>query len=248
MELQLDPPCCQAKCCKIICEENTVCSTLGRVGLKSFDKHRGVIMLSLAALAVFSVILSIVPIVSASFNRTNVQNTAWTYGESESGGKIWIGLNLVVVEASGTTNDFGWNSDTCDTLELYDDNFCGGCKTSCLESVTMVITNLITTFPSIKGNISRSTRAGDRNCEKIFSVITGIIGMITTLVALSVYTDVCGRNLPNNVLGQDVEYELGPGFVCLLLATLLKPFDILGNLLMPVIPEEESKEIKSSLL
>lgn len=238
MELQLDPPCCQINCCKILCEENIICGNLGKVGLRSFDEHRAKIMLSLAGFSALSVILSIVGIVSASFNRNSVQNTAWTYGESDDGGKIWIGLNLVVVEINGTTNDFGWNSDACDNLEFKNGNFCSRCKSSCLESISMVVTHLIASLISVKGNISRSTRAGDRNFVKVSSIISGIIGTITTVVALSVYTDVCWQNLPNTVLGQTIYYELGPGFVCLLVATLLKPSDILGNLLMPVIPKD----------
>ena len=98
----------------------------------------------------------------------------------------------------------------------------------------MVISNLITTLPNIKGNLTRSTRKADRNCEKTMAIITGFIGTATTLVALSVYADVCGRELPDKILTRDISYEIGPGFVCLLVATILKPIDVIVNLLTPV--------------
>ena len=98
----------------------------------------------------------------------------------------------------------------------------------------MVISNLITTLPNIKGNIARSTPQGDRNCEKTMSIITGFIGTLSTLVALSLYADVCGRQLPDTIFNKDIDYDIGPGFVCLLVATLLKPIDVVINVLMPV--------------
>jgi hypothetical protein len=240
MELRGEASCCKNKYCKLICEENTACSTIGKFGLSSFDRHRGKIMLTACFLSIVSVILDIVPIVSTSFNRSDVQNTAWTYGESESGDKLWIGLNMVVVEVNGKTSEFGWNSDTCSTLELTNQDFCHDCKSSCLRAEAMVIINLINSFPNIKGNIERSTRVGDRNRVKVPTLVTGIIGTVTVLIALSTYSKVCHDNLPHEIGGESIDYMVGPGFICLLVATLLRPINIIVNLLMPVIPPDES--------
>jgi hypothetical protein len=109
----------------------------------------------------------------------------------------------------------------------------------------MVISNLITSLPNIKGNIVRSTPQGDRNCEKTMALITGFISTLSTLLALSVYADVCIRQLPETVLAKDITYELGPGFVCLLVATLLKPIDVIINLLTPV-PDRQEEETDSA--
>ena len=62
----------------------------------------------------------------------------------------------------------------------------------------------------------------------------GVTGTISTLLALSIYADVCARELPDHILSQSVDYELGPGFICLLVATLLMPIDVFINLLTPV--------------
>jgi hypothetical protein len=94
MELSMDPPCCKLKCCQTLFEENSCCTSIGKIGLPFFDKNRGTIMLSAAALSFLSLILAIVAVVSTSLNNDDVKNTAWTYGESGDF-KIWIGLNKV---------------------------------------------------------------------------------------------------------------------------------------------------------
>lgn len=154
-------------------------------------------------------------------------------------------------ESDAMDGDFRWDSSECSGFELQDENnFCDDCKSSCLAAVTMVITNLITTLPNIKGNISRSTPKGDRNCDKTMALITGFISTLSTMIALSLYADVCGRQLPDTVAGKNITYDIGPGFVCLLVATLLKPIDVVINLLMPVPqsqPDEHNNTTKSLL-
>lgn len=235
MELNLDPPCCKLKACKFVFEDNPCCKSVGKVGLPYFHENRGFIMLTAAFLSFISLVFAIVPVVSTSLRNEDVKNTAWTYGESDDL-KIWIGLKKVVYESNSGDGDFQWESNECSSVE--DENprsFCNDCKSSCLAAVSMVISNLITTLPNIKGNITRSTPQCDKNCEKSMALITGVVGTLTTLSALSVYADVCGRQLPDDIfLYSDIDYEIGPGYICLLIATLLKPVDVIINLLTPV--------------
>jgi amino acid transporter len=183
-------------------------------------------------LSTIASILSIVPIASASFENLNVQNTCWTYGETEDGaGKLWIGLNKFVVDYNGEESSTSWNSADCT------DSFCKDCKEACLDSVSFAITNFITSIPNIRGNYERAFRATDRNCEKNFAVLTGVIGFLSALSSLSIYANSCGRNLPDEINGVAVYYQIGPGFVCLLVAVLLLPFNVVANLLTPVPPK-----------
>ena len=80
MELELEPPCCKLKCCKVVFEENACCKSIGKVGFSYFDENRGRVMLFAAFLSFVSLIMAIVPVVSTSLDSTNVKNTAWTYG------------------------------------------------------------------------------------------------------------------------------------------------------------------------
>merc|ERR1712113_233852 len=85
---------------------------------------------------------------------------------------------------------------------------------------------------------------------KAFGIATGILGFVTTLSSLSTYADGCYSNLPSpfpfpsqagGFTNIDVDWKLGPGFILLLLATLMKPFDALIHCIMPS-PVTKTKE------
>jgi hypothetical protein len=211
---------------------------MGRIGLKYFDEHRAVVMMVLGFFTVLSLILSIIPIVSASYNEENVENTSWTYGKSDKENiEIWIGLKMIVTKVRGKTQSAGWNSADCE--DLSEDDFCSNCKSSCLGSVSMVIMNFITMLPNVKGCIARSTRRGDSACEKNFAIITGLIGTISTLSAISVYVQGCQNSLPDRIGGVDIDYTTGPGLACLATATFFQPINVIGNLLTPVVEDQD---------
>jgi hypothetical protein len=236
-----DPPCFKIPACRFFCEDSKCCKQLGKIGLKYFDEHRATVMLILGFFTVLSLILSIIPIASASFNQETVENTSWTYGTSENENiEIWIGLKMIVTKIRGQTSSSGWGSADCDRISSSD--FCENCKSSCLGSVSMVIMNFITMLPNVKGCIARSTRKGDSNCEKNFAILTGIIGTISTLSAISVYVQGCQNSLPDSIGGVDIDYSTGPGLACLATATFLQPINVLGNILTPVVEETDRKD------
>ena len=195
-----------------------------------------------AACSFVALILSIVPVVSISTDDENVRTTSWTYGSLDGGGEVFVGLNKIVLDSdSGNTQSAEWKGSQCDDFESFSegDNFCEDCKVACDSSIGTAVTNLITSLPTIVTDIQRSTRKGDLNCQKNMAIITGFISFFSTLIALSSYANGCYRNLPDKFLGQDVRYELGPGFVCLLASALLKPIDIIINIFMPVSPHDD---------
>ena len=95
-------------------------------------------------------------------------------------------------------------------------------------------------------DFQRSTRKGDLNCQKFMALLTGIIGTITNLIALSSYADLCYTNLPESYNGVDMDYRLGPAFNCLLVATILKPIDVIIHLLTPVVHPDGDPNTASS--
>lgn len=243
MELKAEPPCCKIPCFLYLCETNTICKISGKMGLKVFSDNRAVIMLSTAFLATLSSILILVSVIAMSYDAETVQNTCWTYGEASDGNKIWVGLNEFVTEVNGVTTSTGWRSTDCDGQ-----SYCSDCKDVCLQSISFAIMNLITSVPNIKGAIERSTPQGDRNCEKNFQLLTSLIGFLSSLSALSVYANGCARNLPDELSpGVSIDYEIGPGFVCIMVATLLLPFNFFANLFMPV-PDKDETNLESSLV
>eukprot|EP00602_Paraphysomonas_sp_CaronLab_P003478 CAMPEP_0185024610 /NCGR_PEP_ID=MMETSP1103-20130426/7760_1 /TAXON_ID=36769 /ORGANISM="Paraphysomonas bandaiensis, Strain Caron Lab Isolate" /LENGTH=207 /DNA_ID=CAMNT_0027557627 /DNA_START=158 /DNA_END=781 /DNA_ORIENTATION=+ len=197
--------------------------------MKFFDVHRAKVMLLAAGLSGLSLIFCIVAVCALSTNNDTVKNTNWTYGVSDNS-EYFVGLKEVVIKVDGFDEiSSKWEDTSCP------DSYCDDCKDACDSSITTAIMSLITCLPTLATDFQRSTVKGDLNCQKFMGIFTGVVGTITTLAALSSYADGCYRNLPNDDgSGNELTWYLGPGFTCLLLATFLKPVDVLIHLLTPV--------------
>jgi hypothetical protein len=206
------------------------CISIGRIGFQAISKNRAMIMMIATGFSVLTFILSLVAVIGASTDSDTVENTNWTYAES-GGVKSYIGLTTVVVDVNGATSSYKWSDASCV------DSYCNDCKDACNSALGTAIINLITCLPSITLDLQRSSEKSDMNSVKFMSIFTGIVGTISTLTALSSYADGCYNNLPSSV-----DLHLGPGFCCLLVATLLKPVDVVLHLLLPV-PAKEDQSI-----
>jgi hypothetical protein len=65
-------------------------------------------------------------------------------------------------------------------------------------------------------------------------IITTFVSMMSTLITLSTFADLCYRNLSEEYGGIKMTYTWGPGMVCILLATVLKIIDIVIHCVVPV--------------
>ena len=70
------------------------------------------------------------------------------------------------------------------------------------------------------------------------SIITGFIGLFSTLAALNAFADTCFRSLDSNLDNLTVTKTPGAAFILLLVATILKAVDIWAHLIVPV-PESD---------
>jgi hypothetical protein len=191
-------------------------------------------MLFAASMTFIATILSIVALTAVSTSADTVKNTNWTYGESDTT-KYWIGLEKFVVETNGEEMSKNWNHVNCGR-----DSYCDSCYDACNTAYSFVIINLITCLPTLMTDLQRSTAQGDLNCQKFMGMLTGLVGFISNLSSLSAYANSCYNNLPSSdASGEDIVFRLGPGFICILIATLLKPIDFFIHLLTPVADKEK---------
>jgi hypothetical protein len=138
----------------------------------------------------------------------------------------------VVTDNSGHTESFLWSDADCESAV---GEYCDDCKKACAKVFRSIIVNLITLIPAITGNIKRSTHAGDLNCTKFMTILSGTISTLTILISLSTYQTGCYTNFPDETdSGLSISYSLGPGFICLLIPQLFKPIEVLINILTPV--------------
>ncbi|CAE7569301.1 unnamed protein product [Symbiodinium microadriaticum] len=230
------PICCSIGFFKKCCENSGCCTRVGKLGLKVFSDNRAKIMLFAASLSFLALILCIVSVCSLTYKDSQVKSTNWTYGESDTM-EYFVNLYEVIVIVDNAPDvEIRWDDNDCN------EGYCSDCKDACASSITTAIIALITCIPTLQTDLQRSTIKGDLNCQKFMGMFTGFVGTMSTLIALSSYADGCYRNLPDeDPRGSEIVWYLGPGFTCLLVATLLKPIDFLIHLLMPVEkPEEET--------
>ena len=69
-------------------------------------------------------------------------------------------------------------------------------------------------------------------------ILTGFLGFFSTLAALNTFADTCFRALGSNQSGVDLDKQFGPALVMLLIATILKAFDVWAHIVVPV-PEQD---------
>jgi hypothetical protein len=70
-------------------------------------------------------------------------------------------------------------------------------------------------------------------------MLTAVAGFFGTLFSLSSYVQGCSKELPDRSDGGDsIDWVMGPGFICLLIATIIKPIDFFAHLIVPVIKPE----------
>ena len=80
-------------------------------------------------------------------------------------------------------------------------------------------------------------------------MLTAVAGFFGTLYSLSSYVQACSEELPDKTgYGDDIDWAMGPGFNCLLVATIIKPIDFIAHLIVPVVKPENNDEEKEPAL
>merc|ERR1712218_90405 len=150
------------------------------------------------------------------------------------GGAVDIGGGMY--ELVGEWND----ENTCKKSLMVD--ACTECVNSAVGTSATVITSVITYWPQLLTDLQRSTRFGDVNCQSAMGATTAILpGTLTSLAALSAFAAICKSAMPVEFHGTSIHWNLGPGFICLLIATLLKVVDFFYHMALPTPPARWQK-------
>eukprot|EP00603_Paraphysomonas_imperforata_P003605 CAMPEP_0114432854 /NCGR_PEP_ID=MMETSP0103-20121206/11380_1 /TAXON_ID=37642 ORGANISM="Paraphysomonas imperforata, Strain PA2" /NCGR_SAMPLE_ID=MMETSP0103 /ASSEMBLY_ACC=CAM_ASM_000201 /LENGTH=252 /DNA_ID=CAMNT_0001602563 /DNA_START=45 /DNA_END=803 /DNA_ORIENTATION=- len=247
------PPCCQVPFIKRTFEDSACCLKVSKLGTDWGDQNRAAIMLVAGAFSFLGLILSLVVLIGLSTDADTVQDTAWNVGESNSA-DFYIGPNVMIATSGGQTFKQEWDDVDCENTVLVQDgaDACTSCADAALGIVSTVVMAFITSITTLQTNVQRSTRAGDLNCQKFMGMLTAVAGFFGTLFSLSSFVNDCSRELPDRTgAGETIDWSMGPGFACLLLATIIKPIDFFAHLIVPVIKPDEDVEgeenVKSTL-
>lgn len=65
-------------------------------------------------------------------------------------------------------------------------------------------------------------------------IVTGVIGLLSTLAALNSFADTCFRSLDSNLPNLSLTKTPGAAFILLLIATVFKVVDVWAHIIVPV--------------
>ncbi|CAE7734230.1 unnamed protein product, partial [Symbiodinium sp. CCMP2456] len=136
---------------------------------------------------------------------------------------------------------------TGDTVNA-DAEMCEGCQKSAASTVSFAIMGIITQIPQMTTDLQRSTRFGDVNCQATMGAITSFWGTFSGLTSLTSFSYSCWRRFPRLVRDKvgEIEYKwsMGPGFACMLIATILKLWDAVAHATVPTPTARQTKPPK----
>jgi len=133
------------------------------------------------------------------------------------------------------------------------EGLCKQCKENVLP-VGSLILSILTQLPTLTTNFQRSTVYGDVNCQATMGAVTNLFSFATSMISLIGFRFACWRDLPRSIYGKEVQWELGIGFRCLMVATLIKVLDAACHLLLPTPrarwtkPSPDIKDVKDYMM
>jgi len=228
---------CACESCRTNFEESNFCKRVGRFGCKRFQEDsndddnsgsgRCCLMGFATILSCIGVLFAILSCLALSEDIDTLKNFSWSYGESTAdSGEIFLGLyGIVECPANQGCKYTEYGNDECTA------QFCDDCKNASSDSIPTAVMGVVTYLPQVLTDIQRSTPEGDINCQKFLGILTGIIGFVTTISAISTYTDACQNGLEDHTTG--IQWVLGPGLAFLFLSAAIKPFDVIFHCILP---------------
>lgn len=235
-----------SKSVRRVFEVNPACFFLGGCCECNLQAWRVPVMLTATALSLIALVLQVLPVISVSTDEQVVRDLHWTHGSGSAfnetsgerlgGADLYISISALVLDVAGSQRVIEWDAADC-AATLGET--CSACKDTASATTSVVIISLITAVVQLTTDVQRSTRAGDVNCQRAVGIFTGFLGLFTTLSSLSSFEEGCRRDLPsltsvvidgNAILVEGVDYDLGPSFICLFVATTLKIVDVVCHL------------------
>ncbi|EDQ84786.1 uncharacterized protein MONBRDRAFT_12510 [Monosiga brevicollis MX1] len=236
------PPCLMVPCCWRSCETSQCCRQVGKCGPQRMLMKRGVLTLVASLLSLIGLIFLCLACGAISNDKGTLEHLHWGRADAHLGPleiETYMGLNSLLIKSNvnNLSGVYDYDSINC----LYGQTTCEKCKDQAKASVTTIIMATVTQVPQLLTDIQRSTVGGDLNCQKFMGMATGIFGFVVTMIAIQTFNLECFEEIPSailvNVNDETVVIEMdsayGPGFILLLVATVLKIADVIVHALLP---------------
>jgi len=109
---------------------------------------------------------------------------------------------------------------------------CEHCKDNIVSKASIIL-SLLLQVPTITTDLQRMTIFGDVNCQASMGFITNGFSLFTTLYTLLSFRAACFTHLPAEIDGVALEWGVGAGFSCLMVAAFMKAVDCICHFCVP---------------
>lgn len=255
------PPC--APYCELYCP-SIICESVGKCGYEptSNPKFRGPVFLVLSFLSVCQFVLGIVGACGLSYTYTVLRDAPWAIAEVKVGDDTdtyYLGLSAIGYDISanitGMTSDGnsvtgtkGWEG-FCNNIEANTGQDASDCTDCQNAGTSLFMTSIITVFSKVGQlgtDATRSTTQEDVACQKIFGMLTGVVGTISTLITINSWDANCYKAFPDEIGTYSVSVVHGAGFICFWLCTIGGIFDAFFHALVPLPPADAAKDLEEN--
>lgn len=212
-------------------------------------------------LSIVSITLLLVSILAMSKDLEAIVDTAWSSGSGDFGQwigstrpenqneyepndvEVYIGLQNMVYCHSNQCKMIPYTE--CDTADFCDRSengvctkiFCDECHSAVNKADDLVLFVLLLAIPQLLFEVQRLMPRTDLNCSKVFGVFSSLLSCLCLLIALGFYEEGCAIHLPKKMTFNNYQYaldwDMGPGTVCLLIACFLKIYGVFVHIIIP---------------
>lgn len=240
------------------CEFSPCCVFCGKLGVRQCTAQRKPVFTFAAAVNLASLILCIIAALSGfATEASTLERLPWVKGTGKqciqgscADVSVYIGITArYVTSTSGgvTTSQVSkWDDGaTCNALDQTSNDICKKCKDNLIAKSSLIF-GIIGAFPTIATDLQRTTIFGDVNCQNTMGIVTNLFSFVMTLWSLISFRIACYMDLPDKYGGATMDWDMGPGFRCLMLAVIIKLIDVICHLLVQT-PQERWRKPEKEL-
>ena len=243
------------------CEHSCFLRGCGKLGFACAGANRTPIMCSAFIASLVSWIFMILAAMALAESADPIQKFGWVKATADApGAKIDLdfGIKALAVTAFNKTSEVtreevaAWDADVCgQSISTEMETACDNCKEQLDSSVLFILMSIITQIPQLTTDLQRTTEFGDVNCQKTFGTITGLFGALSGMGSMMSFAKNCWQDLPTSLtvkgVAVTIEWEAGTGWTLMLIAVLLKTYDVFCHFIVPT-PAGRHEPYKGTLL
>jgi len=247
----------KSQCVRDWMEHSGVMRGYGKCGIPCAEANRTPIMCSAFIASLVSWIFMILAALAVSESSAPIQKFAWVKATADAPGlkvNMDLGIKALAVTTYNKTSMVeeervaAWSDDVCGhSVSAEMETACDKCEEQLSSTTSFIFLSIVTQIPQLTTDLQRTTAFGDVNCQKTFGTITGIFGALSGMATMVSFANACWNDLPTTLVLNNtytdyqaipvpITWEGGTGWTLMLIAVMLKIFDVFCHFIVPTPP------------